>query len=350
MVSLMPKTAYSMNKFEVRYLSQSEYGDWDAFVEKSDYGSFFHKSTWMNTLYDGSKALNFDIIGCFNKDNSLAGGAIIVWKKVFWKLKVSTIPYATPFFGIVTSVRDSEYVSKLESHRFSVMGDLLEFIEKKYDAVTMILPPEFRDIRVFNWRNYDSRVMYTYRGEIKDSAKMIFLPAIRRRIKKAEKLDYKILSSKEDDHLDAVFRLLTKSYERQSHQLRLTTAQFKNIVTNGAIRDQVNVYSVWQSDVPVAAIVIITDGKTGYYWLAGGDYRYFETGLNQLLLWKVIEDLSKSGVELLDLVGANTSSIANYKSGYNFNLEPYYLVSKNTNLVVKLLFSMKDLVAILRRK
>lgn len=338
-----------MTKFIVRYLSPSEYDDWDAFVGQSQYGTLFHKSTWASALHLGSEHAHFKVVGCFNKDNNLVGGTVISWKKILWKLKATVVPYATPFFGIVVNERNSEYVSKLESYRFGLIEALLDFIEKEYDIVTMIMPPEFEDLRIFNWRNYDVQVMYTYRGQINHPEKLVFLPDIRRRIKKAEQLEYKILTNKEDEHLDQVFHLLKKSYARQVHAFRFTHAQFTELLKNPLVSDQIKNYTIWYQDVPVAAIVVLVDGKKGYYWLAGGDHTYFDTGLNQLLLSKVIDELSTSGIELLDLVGANTHSISNYKSGYNFNLENYYFVSKNTRRFARFLFLMKDLAGIFKR-
>ena len=112
-------------------------------------------------------------------------------------------------------------------------------MEKKYDSVSVIFPPTFYDIRVFNWRNYDLRILYTYQGvltEVKDNK---FLPAIRRRIKKAEKADYSIKNNKDDDHLRVVYDLISKSYKRQNHIFRFTKDAFFRFCQSDELKENI---------------------------------------------------------------------------------------------------------------
>ncbi|MGM0529515.1 MAG: GNAT family N-acetyltransferase [Bacteroidota bacterium] len=332
-----------MGNFEVRYLSKHEIGTWDEFVEKSEHGSIFHKSIWTKSIKQSDSFTNIDIIGCFNKDGEILAGALLTWKRVLYSFKVVTPPYATSFSGILIKERDSDFLSKKESYRFELLEALLDFMEKKYDSITFIFPNTFFDLRVLNWRNYNLNMLYTYKGDLTKVTDNMFLPAIRRRIKKAEKLDYSIKDDKDDDHLNVVFDLISKSYKRQNHIFRFTKNEFIRFCKSDDFKDNILIYSIWQANTPVSAIVILKDQDKAYYWLAGGDHTLFDTGLNQLLLWKVIEILKSKGVRWLDLVGANTPSISRYKSGYNFDLQPYYLVSKDTNPVYHILFKLKKL-------
>ncbi|MEX0980799.1 MAG: GNAT family N-acetyltransferase [Bacteroidales bacterium] len=333
-----------MGKFEVRYLSDNEIGSWDEFVDTCEYGSIFHKSTWIESLKQSDSFTNIDIIGCFNKDGEILAGAILPWKPVLKTFKVVVLPYATSFSGIVIEERDSEFLSKKESYRFELLEALLGFMEKRYDSISVIFPPSFNDIRVFKWRNYDLEILYTYQGDLAEVRDNSFLPDIRRRIKKAEKLDYSIKNNMDDDHLRVVFDLISKSYKRQNHIFRFTKDAFFRFCKSDDLEDNILVYSIWKAHIPVSAIVILKDQDKAYYWIAGGDHTLFDTGLNQLLLWKVIESLKSKGVRWLDLVGANTPSISRYKSGYNFDLQPYYLVSKDTNPVFHILFTLKKTI------
>lgn len=330
-----------MGNFEVRYLSEHEIGNWDEFVEKSEHGSIFHKGTWIKSLRKSDSFTNIDIIGCFNKDGEILAGAILTWKRVLYSFKVVTQPYATSFSGILIKERDSDFLSKKESYRFELLDALLDFMEKRYDSISVIFPPTFYDLRVFSWRNYNLKILYTYLGDLFEVSDNKFLPAVRRRIKKAEKMDYAIEEHKDNEHLDVVFDLISKSYKRQKHIFRFTRNEFIKFCKSEKFKDHIFVYSIWQEHVPVSAIVILKDRDKAYYWLAGGDHTLFDTGLNQLLLWKVIEILKSKGVQRLDLVGANTPSISRYKSGYNFNLQPYCHVSKDTNPIFHFLFNLK---------
>ena len=79
---------------------------------------------------------------------------------------------------------------------------------------------------------------------------------------------------------------------------------------------------------------MILDQATGtaYYWHAGADKDFLNTGLNQLLVLKSF-----------DFVGADTESIARYKSTYNFPLVPMYSVSKSRS-IARLGMAIKNLI------
>lgn len=334
-----------MNKLLVRYLLDNEYNDWDRFVDESEYGTIFHKTFWNRALFQLDSTIKLSVIGCY-KQNRIVGGIIIGWKKKFQKIRIIVPPYASSFYGILVKERDTTYISKIESYRYRILNELLDFVEKEFHVVSSALPPEFKDIRVFNWRKYSTRIFYTYRGDISNPDKILnaFQSDLRRQIKKGRKFDYELRDTLDDKHLESVFSLLEKSYVRQKHEFQFTKRQFINLLKNPDLNTNLRVYSIWLDSNPVAALLIIVDDRTAYYWLAGGDHNYFNTGLNQLLLWLVINALSKDGIILFDLVGANTLSIANYKSSLNFELVPYYHVLRINGRTARFLFNLKHIL------
>ena len=62
----------------------------------------------------------------------------------------------------------------------------------------------------------------------------------------------------------------------------------------------------------MASVIIILDQATGtaYYWHAGADKDFLNTGLNHLLVLKIMEKYKVSDLKSFDFVGADTESIA----------------------------------------
>jgi hypothetical protein len=69
-----------------------------------------------------------------------------------------------------------------------------------------------------------------------------------------------------------------------------------------------------------AGIVTLSEGDTAYYWLAGSRPGPSMT----VLLGKLCERLYEEGFSTLDLVGANTPSIAEFKRRFGSTLVPYH--------------------------
>ncbi|MFC2089960.1 GNAT family N-acetyltransferase [Bacteroidota bacterium] len=335
-----------MSKWTVRYVTEDEYQTWDAFVMQNKDGTIFHTSRLALALLKVENNAHASIIGCFSKDGQLAGGMIVGWKQLPGKMKVMVTPYASPFSGPLVSARDTEYVTKQESHSFSILHVILDFVEREFNLVNFLLPTGFNDIRVFNWRNYSSRVFYTYVGEISDPEKLYkqFQSDIRRRITIAEKYSYSIKQNRSHDHVQIVYDLLSKSYERQDHPFKFTLEQFSDLLGDSDLKNNLSMYSVWNEDLPVAALLMLHYKDTAYYWMAGGDNEHFDTGLNQLLFWEVIKMMSELGLKNMNMVGANTPTISRYKSSYNFELVPYYSVTKIIGGIAKLAFGLKRML------
>jgi len=334
-----------MNDLVVRYIQENEYDNWNDFVDESEYGTIFHKTYWSRALFRLDSAIKLSIIGCYKQD-LLVGGIIFGWKKKFRRIPIIIPPYASCFYGIIIKERDTSYILKSERYRYAILNELLDFVEKEFQLISTALPPEFKDIRIFNWRRYTTRVLYTYRGNIESPEKIVatFQPDVRRQINKGKKYDYELRQTLDDKHLESIFLLLEKSYSRQKHKLQFNKKQFTSLIKNPDLNKNVRAYSIWLDNNPVAALIIIIDGFTAYYWLAGSDQNYFSTGLNQLLLWLVINALSKEGITIFDFVGANTLTISNYKASFNFELVPYYQISKVTTKGLRFLLKLKDVL------
>jgi len=331
-----------MSEFQVRYLSEEEYNTWDAFVDQSEYGTVFHKSYWNKAIYALDPQVSIQVVGCF-KEGRLVAGLITGSIKKFGLIRTMVPPYASPFYGILIKERDSAMLSKLESYRYGVMEELLHFIEKEYQIINISFLPGFKDIRSFNQRDYSSTEKYTYLVDTENPDQLFekFLPALRRQINKGEKLEYQIRKLAGREELSLVFDLIESSYSRQSHSFRFERSQFYSFMENPALQKHLKTYSIWWEEKPVAAIVLLVDGSTAYYWLAGVDPQYNNTGLNQVLMWQLIRKMKDMGITTFDFIGANTPSISKYKSGYNFKLVVYHQVTKESGRGAPLLMSMK---------
>lgn len=73
--------------------------------------------------------------------------------------------------------------------------------------------------------------------------------------------------------------------------------------------------------LPEAGAIVAWINKEKAYWLmAGSTARGKKKGIPSLLLWQIIEDLHRMGFKELDMVGANTPSIAFFKRGFGGKL------------------------------
>jgi len=334
-----------MSEFQVRYLTEEEYDDWDAFVDLSEYGTVFHKSYWNKAIFALDPLVSLQVVACF-KENRIVAGLITGSLKKLGLIRTMVPPYASPYYGLLFKERDTEIQSKLESYRYEVLEELMRFIEKEYQIINLSFLPGFQDIRSFNLRDYTSLEKYTYLVETENPDLLFekFLPALRRQIRKGEKLEYQIRELATPDEMSIVYDLIEASFRRQTHSFRFDRKQFYGFMDNPALKKHLKVYSIWWEEKPVAAIVLLLDRSTGYYWLAGVDPQFSNTGLNQVLMWQLLRKMQGLGITTFDFMGANTPTISKYKSTYSFNLASYHQVTRESEMGPRPLMSVKRFI------
>jgi hypothetical protein len=333
-----------MSNFVIRYLDESDYELWDRFVDQSEYGSIFFKSYWLKNIYRLDPSVTLTLIGCFQKE-TLVGGMLIGSRKKFGLFRTVIPPYATCFYGVLFVERETGQSTRQENYRQAILEKMLGIIEENFHIISFSLPPVFSDIRPFIWRKYASRVLYTYRGSLRNSEEVLFdqfLPDLKRRIKKGEALHYTIDSEKSVESIDTAFALIEASFKKQNHPFRFNREDFQRFMNLPELDRHLKIHTIWWEEKPVATVVFIADNGVGYYWFAGADPNYLKTNLNQVLMWHGIKDLRSSGVTVLDMVGANTPTISYYKSAFNFQLTPYYRVTRETGGIARFLMGIKQ--------
>ncbi len=323
------------NNINTRYLEKDEYDLWDSFVDKSRDGTIFHKTIWLKTFAEWQH-LKFNIACCF-KGKELTGGMAVTWKKKYGIIPVMQLPLKTLFFGPVITFSETKYLSRNESQLHATLNSLLDFLSSEFSLLHIQFPPSFTDVRTFLWRGFATRINYTYLTAIQQHEDLlsVYDPPVRRQIKKGGEQDHTLHTDNSREFIVHAWELEQKSFERQQLDLKYASREdFVSFIELLAEQGSAQTYTITVEDRAIASQVILLDNakKTAYYWLAGADKAYLSTGLNQLLLHKILTNLQDRGYQTFDFVGAGTETIARYKSTFNFPLVPMYSVSKAMGL------------------
>jgi len=337
-----------MSNLSIRYLHEGEFNEWNSFVEKEKDGKIFHHSEWLSTIFRfQNKKIETKVIACYDKNNNIIGGIAFGSQKKMG-IRLTAVPILTSFSGILISHRDTKYISKNEKYRENILRAIINLLEEDHKVINFSLPPEINDIRVFNEKKYETAVKYTYITELYDFNDTInnFDPSIKRQIKKAEKQEITVLNDDSEIFINDFYHLHELSMKRQNHKFKLTQNQFITFINYIKQKKvgQISFFIAYLYKKPIAGQAVLYYKDTAYYWLAGGNPEYFNTGVNQLIMKKVFEFLFAKNIRHFDFVGANTLGISDYKASFNFNLIPYYQERKNIGIYAAILMELKKLL------
>lgn len=322
----------SAARYTVRELKTSEFAHWDEFVDLSPSGTVFNLSSCLQAdarLFDNN---SMQIFGVFHNDRLIAGLSAYVRKR--GPLQVIAAPIMS-FYHSVTLQNDllsDPYHRTISEHR--QFEALLPFLEKKFDAIELSLSPEITDIRPFLWRDWQTRVSYTYRVTLASDDKILqsFNKNMRRLIKRGE--DEKLTFGPCRD-ISAIARLSDRVYEQQNLSAPLSTAQIEKLLTGMFRLKNLLSYGAYDRQGNLLAVdVILVDRKRAYMFLSASDPDQRQLGGTAFLRWHTFREIRQYTNEV-DLTGADIPSIAHFKSTMGGRLVSYYRVKKQCSLAGK---------------
>jgi len=310
----------------IEILNSSMKGKWDEFVEGSPQGTIYHKWTW-KLVVDCVPYYSQKILGIF-KSEQIVGG--VVWtEKKNWKFHSAANALATQYLGFLLSPSSSTKLSEIVSDQQEIINEGLNYLEKNYDEINLVLPVDFLEIRPFNQRNYSVIPQMTYylnfenEGELWDRLD----GSLRRQINKADTMGFSFEQNFSSNEFQSI---LKATFSRKSDQIIIPLEIITGAVEEESLKD--NRYLFCAREKPggkmIAGILILFDSKRCYYSLAGTDSDFLSTGVQPWLIWQTLKYLRSHKITTLDFIGANIPSIARFKEHFNPTPKLYFKVQK----------------------
>lgn len=223
--------------------------------------------------------------------------------------------------------------------RRSALDGLLAFLADHYPVLAFHLHPSMADVRPFVWAGYRARPLYTYHRPLAPR-EVLLREASKGTRKRAEREGgrYRI---EEGDHAEALVALVEASYARHGADAPLDparrTAFLRRLHADGLAR----LYAAHGPDAegPEAAQALLTHGGAAFA-LTGASR---PGPAMSVLLMALMALLHDEGFEYLDLVGANTPSIAEFKRSFAPRLTAYYRVERIAPAALRLLHAVRPL-------
>ena len=325
------------SKIYVRTLSEEEFDRWNTLVEDSPHGTVFHNTIWLSTcdkLFPG----NYEIWGCYqSRDGELIGGCPLRVHKTGIFKKASGFLWRTMTFYngvVIKTLPEQTKTRRVEAFYRRVIHSLTEAFEKeKICYAKLYNSPGLVDVRPFVSAGWRSEVVYTYYLLLnKLNPEEAFSRDIRRCISRASEAGMKLEKSKNaEEYFDLYKQMLLRQHSRSLSQVE-TLRRFLNTIIPRIYKERLG--EMWllktNSGEAVSGEIILFDSKRAYSWSAANNPVFFDSGAPSYLKLKLIEEYLGRFVEI-DLIGANTPSIAHFKAGFGPKLVPHYAVEKSSS-------------------
>lgn len=253
------------------------------------------------------------------------------------------LPLFTPFSGLALAD-----LSEASAHAGTdSLGALGAALETRYQRVRLHLPPTLSDPRPLQWRGWQVSPLFTYQIPVAADWEAGMSSASRRLLRKeSDRFECRT----DPASVPEIVSLLLASYDRQDRYLSVDPNRLMEAIRT-LMRPQTEgihasrrcfaecVVARDDSGAAAAGIALLHAPAASYYWVAGSAPGPAMT----VLLGFVLQVLAERGVPLLDMVGANTPTIAEFKRRLGARLVPYHAATWESGPIARGLGALQRL-------
>jgi len=305
---------------------------WDSFVEMSPDKLLFHKWDFLKIIekHSGCQFLPF---GIFEKDDLICIFPLYFFKKNGIKF-IKSFPYGSgiPYNGFLMK---PDYYSSRQRQKERYLIRVAEEISKKIDSLSpnitdIFCGPRVQDIRPFKWMGFDIDDYYSCIIDVTIPPDSIWNSCDReckRAIKSAEKLN---LSLKETDDIATFYSIMNDRYQQQNLKFpNFGPEYFRDIMKT--FPENVKMYFV-NNEGKIVNLVMNYEFNDRISLWKGSINVDSSIHSTEFLIWEFIKMAHSKGLKTLELQGANTQRLCQFKSKFNPQTESYFSITKKDHI------------------
>ena len=251
----------------------------------------------------------------------------------------------TPSNLVVCPGNSSLKSQKAEHVLQRAMEILIDELERAFDVVSLALPSDFLDTRVFSWRSWRAIPRYTYRIELDSmqSVRARYSQSLRRKLNSAAKR----FQIRKINRPDIIAEMFEGSYHRKNIAPPFPGSVLRNLLETLHRSQAIESWSIENDSGKIQAVrVVVNDSGTWYDWIAGA--LPDSSPASHVLVDFLLEYALEHGAEAFDFMGANTPKVIDFKRAFGGRLLLSFNVEWERNALLRFLRHRHNVL--LRRK
>ena len=308
-------------RYEIEILGENDGAAWDKLVRSTPQHTLFGLSAWRES-YTRLLGKEWRVYGCLKNGNLVAGCAALRVRRGGMEFLLPPLLTGYPGFFVQEAEGATRHYARIKETTERV-SHLEEAVRKSSAVARFVHHPSLVDLRPFAWNGWETVPRYTFRINLVPREEMLasFRHDLRKSVRKGEENG---LVVKRADDIERVAGMWASSYGRHGEPppipVETLAAWYRRLAGEGTAR----AYVAEGPDGRAHAFRIALVGEGGAFdWVAGSDPALLSKGGTPWLLTRIMDDLRAEGFDSFDLMGANTPTIASFKTGFGGELVPY---------------------------
>jgi hypothetical protein len=304
-------------------------------------GSIFHQTWFLDAVCgEGNWAV------CLDEDkNGLVQGVLIYHTARQWGFPIIKQPTLTPFMPLY--LHDEAHWKN--TFRLSFQKKTLRRLFSQIPPTAHFLqfyPPYFKNWLPLKWLGFRIEPMMLYAIQpLQDTDRLWsnLKDTVRNKIRKAEKSGIEVVLS---DDFDGFYKLFTATFSRLKAKTGATENILRRLDTEIRKRQVGQIYLARQINTAdsIAALYVVWDKTTAYYWVAATGDTTQNEGATSLLLWSVLKDLGQRGIKRFEATGSMAENLETFIAAFGAEQEVFWKVSRYGNRFWAVLHSLRGIL------
>jgi hypothetical protein len=241
-----------------------------------------------------------------------------------------------PYLGFIMGQDYHSLKQSKKETQLSIINDFFKKMieDKKFNYISILLVPNFLDVRLFKWNSYDTDISYTYFIDLAQSSDEIysgFKKNIRERIKKAKAANLVMEKSSDLSHLSQLYNTEKERYEKQGLHSPLASLQYLEKIFS-LYPQNICLYAIYDNNRNLISLELTHEYNNKFLLMIGAIKTEENVSVNQFSTWELIKKAKAENYKYVDFVGANKKSLCDFKSQFNPSLGFSYCIKKQ-NLI-----------------
>ncbi|USZ68087.1 GNAT family N-acetyltransferase [Halorussus salilacus] len=305
---------------------------WNDLVERSPEANVFHYREALSVQADHADADLHPLVG-YKGQEPVGLFPVFETRKGGMTMAFSPAPGLwVSYLGPALLNQEKLKRRKAERRNKRFVGGCLDWIDRELGPKYVQIRPDaaYRDVRPFEWNDFDVDVRHTYEVDLtpgEEEVLMSFSSDARNNIRTDG--DYRVYEGGHDE-IEAVVSQVRARHDEQDESYGVTPAFVSDLydrLPDGAVRP----YACEIDGEFAGGMVALESGDTVYRWQGGAKHDR-DLPVNDLVDWAIMTDAMDRGVERYDLVGANEERLCGYKAKFGPELRSYYSVENGTRV------------------
>jgi hypothetical protein len=220
---------------------------------------------------------------------------------------------------------------KQEQEQLSALEALEKHLEKNFSFHQMSFPPEYYDLRAFQWSGANVVPQYTYIVDLSNFSEENYTKSLKEVLRSAQQSGLSAGAC----GVEELVAMQQISYERHSRRPPVAADKLNNLL--GALRMagilEINCIRNKNGKV-ISALAWLRVNANSFFYVTGTDAEA-EKGASHLLYHEILKSEKEKGGCSVDFCGANTATINLFKSAFGPRLEVYFRVWRANRFITR---------------